>query len=663
LALLATRERPLITPANFAPIPAIDLNVTELQDQWWEENFGHLTKPEYKPDADWTKQFVQSRTVQECFAEFNGTEFHHELKTSVLIPIYKKQYEHFDEVTAPRLADEGVSQIIIEFLRDVYHTRAHIDPWEVDATIAKFGRHKNFRVTTGHSSWWAEWKLTARSPFTGWLTSAENNPAEKLQGKYATNEQQARINVRQFRGISALFDAIDRGLTPQERAAVRAIVQEGGAPLRLSHETKSEIEADVQRLASCKDDEQKFNTEFVKIVKALGPGAKKTYFEERVMSVLGPTSIQLASNTPEDHDKDYVMREGVDYFTSEESRQGFLDAVRNQWVNVWNGMFSKIKNGKDEVVKKTAERFNDAVSNMFSDDVRADLELMSLLRGATLTERQQDEILQIFRGDVDQQPDVGAYEDHVLLDALNPHPVAMRLWGHRLRELTAPDVTYTEEFIEGSDTNFLREKDYTPAMEQLFENPVNLGAPSMPHGEFNTAQDEIYHFKLIRLAEDFYDLDLNTELGLMTFDHICHAYDISPGEDTLERCHSSPPDPHTYEELPIIKYDGWDECDDPPPEEEAFDPQLLEAAINDYLAAVASYTGSPAKTLKDLSSGASLDSSQVDVLRAILGSEDTDVDRVKLMKKVWSAVLPDREVEQLFGEKEVDLLAAADHHH
>jgi len=64
--------------------------------------------------------------------------------------------------------------------------------------------------------------------------------------------------------------------------------------------------------------------------------------------------------------------------------------------------------------------------------------------------------------------------------------------------------------------------------------------------------------KLERLAKDFLRYDLDTEFGLAQFDTFCHEFDISAGEFTLERTHGFPPAHHTYEELPIIKFDGYD---------------------------------------------------------------------------------------------------------
>jgi len=82
-------------------------------------------------------------------------------------------------------------------------------------------------------------------------------------------------------------------------------------------------------------------------------------------------------------------------------------------------------------------------------------------------------------------------------------------------------------------------------------------------GAFSTAFDELYHHKLIRLANEFYNFDLSSDVGMIQFELFMHAYDISPGEEGLDRIHSYPTPLHTYEELPIIKFDGFEESDDP----------------------------------------------------------------------------------------------------
>jgi len=100
-----------------------------------------------------------------------------------------------------------------------------------------------------------------------------------------------------------------------------------------------------------------------------------------------------------------------------------------------------------------------------------------------------------------------------------------------------------------------------------------------------------------------------------------------------------------------------------PPEDETlkhFDPAIVEEGLNAWLAHVAEFTGQQPKTVKELSA-TGLSEHEVLVLRSILTNEE-DRERLKLMRKIWSVVLPKKEVELLFGEVEEKLLSAGDHH-
>jgi len=187
----------------------------------------------------------------------------------------------------------------------------------------------------------------------------------------------------------------------------------------------------------------------------------------------------------------------------------------------------------------------------------------------------------------------------------------------------------------------------------------------MDKNEFASAQEMIFHMKLYRLAQDFYGLDLNTELGLMTFENMCHTYDISPGEDTLERCHTYPPDAHTYIELPVIKYDGWEYSDDIPPEDPVLsmlEPEQIEKGLDEWLQYVAFVTGKPATSVAQLKSGSPLSEAQLLQLNGVVSAE-TDYSRLLLLKKIWGSVLPEKEISILFKKQEEHLLAASTHEH
>lgn len=658
-----------MTPATFNPVPTEAWRkAPEIQPEYIKEHWGHLFKPEYHPEADWVAQFVNSKTVLKCLAEINGTEFHHALKADTLLAVYKEQLANFENITAPALAKEGVSKAITDALFQVYHARAFVPKWEIEDAIGRFGflggQKATFRVTSSANNKWPLWKALVPVPFLRtWLIHPEFLSTEQTLGRHATtNEEAALVNVRQFRGVVAFINAVNRGLTNEEREGVKAILTAGRLNARLSDSQRAEIDATVDEIAALAADnvtnaQKKMHSTWTRFRTA----DEKTYFRQRASGIL-PKGALLVYEADHHHDEDHsesILREGIHYFSSEADRQKTIAGIRSQWLDVFGQAYEKAMAKADAGAKEVVQKFKSAVDNMLSPEVQADLEIMTLLRSARLTQRQQDEILSVFRNDADRA------DESVMLDALNPHPVAQRLFGHRITDLMSARVEYTQQFFEGADTNWSKPENWEPTTQEMLDNEA-FNSPPLNYNDFNTAMDEILHMKLIRLATDYYDLDLNTDIGLMTFDHLCHNFDISPGEETLDRTHPSPPDHHTYEELPIIKYDGWDECDEEPPVDEVvrdFNPALIEAGLNEWLQLVGKYTNSTPKTVKELTAGNALSEDQVMVLRAILSSEGTDKDRLKLMKKIWGVVVPEKELETIFGEKEDKLLSAGEQHH
>jgi len=119
---------------------------------------------------------------------------------------------------------------------------------------------------------------------------------------------------------------------------------------------------------------------------------------------------------------------------------------------------------------------------------------------------------------------------------------------------------YTEEYSVGNETIWSREAHQSQELQDMkFEE---LAHPQLD--SFASHMDELFHMKLFRLADSFLDLNLASDQGVLAFENFVHTYDISPGEATLERCFTSPAPPHTYVELPIIKFDGWEEADEVP---------------------------------------------------------------------------------------------------
>jgi len=148
--------------------------------------------------------------------------------------------------------------------------------------------------------------------------------------------------------------------------------------------------------------------------------------------------------------------------------------------------------------------------------------------------------------------------DELLNNVLNPHPIAARLMGDRVERLCLEYVQYTKHFDEGAETLFpdIDSKPRYRAYYEEFRPEIDAVAPV--HPPFNTAMEDIFQLKLDRMAREFFKFNLDTDLGLAKFDLFCRSFDISAGEQTLERTHAYPPDYHTYDELPIVKFDGYD---------------------------------------------------------------------------------------------------------
>jgi hypothetical protein len=433
---------------------------------------------------------------------------------------------------------------------------------------------------------------------------------------------------------------------------------QGSTPIRVSDESRTEIDRVLDEIATLAQSDavsakKKLAQAWLKHRRDV---PAKSYFRQRAIGVVPKTAIQVFEEAPHDDEAEVILIEGVHYFNSEADRLATVEEMNKNALNWVNSQHQEAQAKGNDQQKSFWQRFKAGVETFLSPSLQGDLEIMSLLRSARLTPRQQDEILSIFRNDSDN------VDNTLLLDAVNPHPVSQRLFGHRIRDLCNERTEYVKNFYEGADTTWVRESNWEKGTEEALEQPT-FNAPPVNFTEFNTAMDEILHMKLIRLATDFYGLDLNSDIGLMTFDRLVHTYDISPGEETLDRTHPSPPDLHTYEELPIIKYDGWDEADDDPPEEydEFFDnPALIEAELNRWLEQVARVTGTKFQPVKELAAGSSsLSELQLHTLRGILNVHNKDADMIHKMKKVWKvAGLPEKELNQLFEEQEELMLAA-----
>jgi len=199
--------------------------------------------------------------------------------------------------------------------------------------------------------------------------------------------------------------------------------------------------------------------------------------------------------------------------------------------------------------------------------------LLMELSNTELTPVQTDELLSIFT----IQPHEGA-SNAVLNDVLNAHPLAAKMVGERIGEFLKDYVSYTETYKEGADTLF-PDASHDPHVESAYRKDAHFDSPTPNHPPFNSPIEEIYQWKLERLAQIF-NFDLGTPLGLSQFEIFSHNYDLSPG-DSLDRVHALPPWYHTYEELPIIKFDGYDPLDFEAPHTPSKELSVTETELKD----------------------------------------------------------------------------------
>jgi len=132
--------------------------------------------------------------------------------------------------------------------------------------------------------------------------------------------------------------------------------------------------------------------------------------------------------------------------------------------------------------------------------------------------------------------------------------------------LSLENLHYTRRYEENGDTGLYHDVNSDKIYQDALQAPF-FDSPTLGPFPFNAGLEEIHHMKLQALAH-LLGFDLQSDLGITQFDSFCHNYDISPGESTLERTFSYPPPLHTYDELPIIKFEGWSEADVPEDYEE-----------------------------------------------------------------------------------------------
>jgi len=368
-------------------------------------------------------------------------------------------------------------------------------------------------------------------------------------------------------------------------------------------------------------------------------------------------STYLDSPLPRDTDTDGLyLREGQDYFAGEEQRKSFLDELTS-WFKYKTSLahHEVMTNGTPEK-KQMSSKLKQATDFFLSPAIQKDLEILTLLRTSDLSFKQKDEFLQIFGNNPALQTSAPV-EDRVLLDVLHPHVLTEYLFGKSFYNMLARDNReYTKYFTDGSDSIIKHDHELDGNSKVVHDNFMEsdaLVSPRFGNSFFGCGQDHVNHLKMLRLLQDYYGIDLNTEEGMATVDQLVHTYDISPGELTLERSQAIPMPAHTFDELPLMKFDGWEDSDvAPEPDRSIQDMDLsgIEANLNVFLKDLSSKTGEPV-TLSSYKEKNKLTDYQYKVLRSVLHLEKKDHRRVEVMEKIWGTVLPQSELERLFKDQ------------
>jgi len=291
---------------------------------------------------------------------------------------------------------------------------------------------------------------------------------------------------------------------------------------------------------------------------------------------------------------------------------------------------------------------------------------MKLLKTTMITHKQKAEILDIFNEPGKNEKD----EDNTdLIDIMNPYYLSVAILKDYIRDVTNNDErNYTKKFLDVTDqttvwNDLLEEEDkeswwwpgtkltqwfrrLDPKRFESQEEPIPFGS------EFNTGADRLMHIKFMRLMRDYWAIDVYSVDGLAKIDNIVHTYDLSPGEPFLDRPHPIPTPHHTYNELPIIKYDGYELADWTVPDKDDLEgvEAPIEARLKEFVNILGKSSGQKIH-LSDIKADNKLTQEQYAILRSILNLEVKDYRRIEKLKKIWGVMLPDSEIDALFYDQ------------
>eukprot|EP01125_Pyxidicula_operculata_P022881 TRINITY_DN9653_c0_g1_i1.p1 TRINITY_DN9653_c0_g1~~TRINITY_DN9653_c0_g1_i1.p1 ORF type:complete len:546 (+),score=155.49 TRINITY_DN9653_c0_g1_i1:79-1716(+) len=496
--------------------------------EYFQKYFGYLADPKNLPEKNWAAQALTTRGVLECIAEINSTEFKvKSLNAKNLKMTYIEQYATFVNSKRALLEQQGVSARVIENLQTIYKLRAWVPLWELEQAIEEtgfLGEHKQkFRVTRGILEDYPSWKkfqmMALNTQYFDPAYDTSNDP-----NKRGTNEAEAHVNVERIRGVQGLIKAVQRGLTKEEKQHIVGVLRNSFLTAEAAKEVEDAV-ASIKELARANP--------------------------EKAVQLAIDTAEKFPPGTPKRaHYMKLIMVESTDVSNNVEVASSHLGGKNPAALSEIQALLDQADPSKAALV----EQFKKALAVATDPAEQADNELILLLSKAELSKQQEMEILSQFSDRTES--------DELLNDVMNPHLIAARLWGDRVEKLHHDNVKYLQTFQEGSSTTFPDVSSSPKFEKQLADKTAGIISPSPIHPPFNTAVEEIAHMKLYRLASEFYGYDLETPLGLAQLDLLVNDFDVSPGEDTVERTQDYPPSFHTFDELPIIKYDGYNEFPD-----------------------------------------------------------------------------------------------------
>jgi len=462
----------------------------------------------------WDVNDQKNSPVLEVLAELSASEFNLEtLTVESLRGLYNRQLDNFEKVRQSALIAAGIEPKVVESLHEIYKFRSKIPTWEIKKNISNTAYlPKHYRVTQtfmGDKPAWSYYK--AAGPNTNILSL---DP--KKEYPFRSNSVEAAANVERFRSLVGLVRAIKTGLTDQQIKHINTVLQKN----KLTPDRAALVKQHIEKITEASNAHR--DNDVDQLVKAAYNEFKSGSLERSYLRVA--LSRLNDVEVPDDLLPSLATPESI-------NASQFLERFRSA-VKIAIDRHPDYKKRLDTLSKRVEKSVN-------RKEVFPGQAVLLELVNTELSPVQTDDLLSIFT----IRQDEGA-SSTLLNDVLNAHPLAAKMVGERIGEFLKDYVSYTQEYKEGAETLFA-DVSTDPVFENAFKRDPHFSSPTPNHPPFNSPLEEIYQWKLERLAQIF-NFDLATPVGLSQFEIFTHTYDLSPGELGLDRVHSYPPAYHTY---------------------------------------------------------------------------------------------------------------------